>query len=100
MIKQVQDTLNMFPTSRNDTYTKTAYKELEGYFDRNAKSMSPLGMKGSVFLRPDNRNTYAPHCDNGYVVGCASHHYRLLEFYIRATRGYRLSGTDQLYPQH
>ena len=35
MLKQVQDTLNMFRTSRNDT-TKTAYQELEGEFDLNA----------------------------------------------------------------
>merc|ERR1711966_529552 len=36
----------------------------------------------------------------GFTVGRASHHYRLLEFYIPATRGYRLSGTYRLYPQH
>merc|ERR1711906_89597 len=48
MLKQVQDTLNMFRTSRNNT-TKTAYQELEGNFDWNATPMAPLGIKGSVF---------------------------------------------------
>jgi len=99
MLKQVQDTLNMFRTSRNNT-SKTAYQELEGNFDWNATPMAPLGTKGSVFIHPDNRNTFAPHCDEGFTVGRAPHHYRLLEFYIPATRGYRLSGTYRLYPQH
>merc|ERR1711966_578340 len=98
MLKQVQDTLNMFRTSRNNT-SKTAYQELEGNFDWNATPMAPLGTKGSVFIHPDNRNTFAPHCDEGFTVGRAPHHYRLLEFYIPATRGYRLSGTYRLYPQ-
>ena len=99
MLKQVQDTLNMFRTSRNDT-TKTAYQELEGDFDWNTTPMAPLGTKGSVYIHPDNRNMFAPHCNEGFTVGRAPHHYRLLEFYIPATRGYRLSGTYRLYPQH
>ena len=101
MLKQVQDTLNMFSTSRNDT-TKTAYQELEGKFDWNATPMAQLSTKGSVYIHPDNRNTFAPHCDEGFTVGHAPHHYRLLEFYfyIQTTRGYRLSGTYRLYPQH
>merc|ERR1711966_293893 len=99
MLKQVQGTLNMFRTSKNDT-SKTAYQELEGKVDWNPTPMAPLGTKGSVYIHPDNRNTFAPHCDKGFTVGRAPHHYRLLEFYIPATRGYRLSGTYCLYPQH
>ena len=53
-----------------------------------------------VFVYPDNPNTFAPHCNTGYVVGRAPYHYGLLEFYIPATRGYKLSGTYRLYPQH
>ena len=51
-------------------------------------------------MHPDNRNTFASHCDKGFTVGRAPHHYRLLEFYIPATKGYRLSGTYRLFPQH
>ena len=89
----------MFRTSRNDT-PKTAYQELEGKFDWNAMPMVPLGTKGSVYIHPDNCNTFAPHCDGRFTVGRAPRHYRLLEFYIPATRGYRLSGTYRLYPQY
>ena len=62
--------------------------------------MAPLGTKGSVYIHLDYRNTFAPHCDKGFTVGRAPHHYRLLGIYITATRGYRLSGIYPLYPQH
>ena len=53
-----------------------------------------------VYIHPEKRNTFVPHCDTGYVVGRIPHHYCLLEFYIPATRGYRRSGTYRLYLQH
>ena len=59
-----------------------------------------LGAKGIVFIHPDNRNTFVPHCDKGFTVDRAAHHYHLLDFYTPATRGYRLNGTYRLYPQH
>ena len=89
----------MFRTSRNDT-NKTAYQETKGAFDWNATPLAPLGTKGMVYIHPDNRNTFAPHCDIGYVVARCPHHYRLLEFYIPETRGYRRSDTYRLMPQH
>ena len=89
----------MFRTSRNDT-SKTAYQETKGAFDWNATPLAPLGTKAMVYIHPDNRNTFAPHCDTGYVVARCPHHYRLLEFYIPETRGYRRSGTYRLMPQH
>ena len=52
------------------------------------------------FIHLENQNTFAPHCNTGYVVSRAPHHYCLLEFYIPATLGYRRSGTYQLYPQN
>ena len=99
MIKQIQDTLNMFRTSRLDA-TKTACQETAGVFDWNATQFPPLGTRGMVFIHPDNRNSFASHCNTGYVVGHAPHHYHLLEFYIPSTRGYRLSSIYRLYPQH
>ena len=89
----------MFRTARNDT-TKTAYQVTEGEFDWNATPLAPIGTKRMVFIHPDNHNTFAPHCDIGYIVGRAPRHYCLLEFYIPDTRGYRLSCTYRLYPQH
>ena len=52
---------------------------------------------GPLRIKPTHsRNTFAPHCVEGFTVGRAQHHYRLLDFYIPATRGYRLSGTYRL----
>ena len=89
----------MFRTSRLDI-TKTTYQETEGAFDWNVTPLVPLGTRGMVFIHPDNHNTFAPHCNTGYVIGRAPHHYRLLKFYIPATCGYRLSDTYRRYPHH
>ena len=93
-IKQFQDTLTMFRTSRLDT-AKTAYQETEGEFDWNATPLAPLGTRELVFAHLDNRNSFAPRCDTGYVVYYPPHH-RLMEFYIPAKQGYRRSGTYRL----
>ena len=56
MIKQNQDTLNMFRTARNDT-TKTAYQVTEGEFDWNATPLAQLGSRGMVL---STRTTATP----------------------------------------
>ena len=89
----------MFRTSKNDA-SKTVYQETKGKFDWNATPLAPVGTKAMVYIHPDNRTTFAPHCDTRYVVGRTPNHYCQLEFYIPATRGYRRSGTYRLYPQH
>lgn len=97
-VKKIEDILNMFRTSRNNT-TKTAYQETEGAFNWNATPLAPVRTRAMVFIHPDNHSTFAPHCDTGHVVGRAPRHYCLLEFYIPAMRGYKCSGMYRLYPQ-
>ena len=53
-----------------------------------------------LFINPDSRNTFAPHCDEAFTVRRARHHYHLLEFYVPTTRRYRISGTFRLNPTH
>ena len=53
-----------------------------------------------LFINPDSCNTFAPHCDEAFTMGRSRHHYRLLEFYVPTTRGYRISGTFRLDPTH
>ena len=77
MVKQTQDTLNIFRTSRNNT-EKTAYQKTKGTFDWNARPLAPVGTKAMVFPYLENRNTFAPHCNTGYVMGGVLHHYGLL----------------------
>ena len=60
MLPQMQDTLNMLRTSRNNN-NLTAYEELNGKFDWNRIPIAPLGTRGIIFIHPDSRNTFAPH---------------------------------------
>ena len=99
MLPQIEDTLNMLRTSRRDNKI-TAYEELHGPFDWNRTPLAPLGTKGMVFVPPTNRNTFAPHCDEAFVVGRAPHHYRLIEFFVPNSKGYRISGCYRLDPTH
>ena len=99
MLPQIEDTLNMLHTSRRDNKI-TAYEELHGPFDWNRTPLAPLGTKGMVFVTPGNRHTFAPHCDKAFVVGRAPHHYRLIEFFVPSSKGYRISGCYRLDPAH
>ena len=94
---QMQDTLNMLRTSRNNIIL-TAYEELNSKFDWNRTPIDPLGTRGMLFIHPDSRNTFDPHCDEAFTVGRSRHHSLLLEFYVPTTRGYHISGTFRLDP--
>ena len=89
----------MLCTSRNNN-NLTAYEELNGKFDWNLTPIAPLGTRGMLLIHPESRNTFSPHCNKAFTVGRARHHYRLLEFYVPTTRGYRISGTFRLNPTH
>ena len=51
MIPQMQDTLNMLHTLRNNNKF-TAYEEIQGTFDWNLTPMAPLSNKGVVYIPP------------------------------------------------
>ena len=99
MIPQMQDTLNMLRTSRNNN-SLTAYEEIKGSFNWNRTPMPTLGNKDVVYIIPDALNIFAPHCDEAYTVGRAAHHHQLLKFYVPAARGYRITDTYRLDPSH
>ena len=67
MIPQIQDTLNMLRTPiYNNKFT--AYKAMKGAFDRNRMPMAPLDNKSVMYIIPDMRNTFTPHCHEAYTV--------------------------------
>ena len=53
-----------------------------------------------IYIATNARNTLAPHCDKAFVTGIARHLCRLLEVFVPATRGCRISGTYCLDPVH
>jgi hypothetical protein len=85
MLPQMEDTLNMMRTSRNNN-DKTAYEEIHGAFDWNKTPLAPLGNKGMVYLTPNTRNTFAPHCDEAFTVRRAPFHHQLLIFSYQRPR--------------
>ena len=89
----------MLRTSRNNNNI-ISYEELNGKFNWNRTPIAPLGTRGMLFIHPDSRNTFTPHYDEAFTVGKARHHYRLLNFYVPTTRGYRITGTFCLDPTH
>ena len=49
---------------------------------------------------PATRTTWGPRATDAWYIGPALDHYRCNRFYIPATKGYRISGTFELYPTH
>ena len=62
MLPQMQDTLNILRTSRNNNKL-TAYEELNGKFNWNQNLIATLETRGMLSIHPNIRNTFAPHCD-------------------------------------
>jgi hypothetical protein len=95
----MQDTLNMLRTLRKES-TENAYEELHGVFDWNKTPLAPLGNKGMVYITPDTRDTFVPHCNEAFTVSRAPFHHQLFKLFVPATKGYRISGTCHLDPTH
>ena len=98
-LPQVQDTLNMLRTSR-DNAAISAYEALEGPFDFNKTPISILGTRALAYLDPDERTSWQPHGVDVFYTGRCPLHYRMLEFFNPTTRSYRATGTYRLYPTH
>jgi hypothetical protein len=98
-IEQMQDTLNLLRTSREDP-NKSAFEQLQGRFDYNRTPMAILGTQAVAFLDPAERASWQSHGVDCYVVGRCPLHYRLIEFFNPQTRAYFRTGTYSLYPQH
>ena len=81
-LEQMQDTLNLLQTSRQDP-TKSAYEQVQGYFDYNKTPMAVLGTKAVAFIDPDKRGAWEAHGVDAYVTGRCPLHYRLIKFLIQ-----------------
>ncbi len=96
---QVITTLNLMRASRIDP-TKSAHKVLFGPYDWNRYPLAPLGCKAVVYEDGDTRGSWASQGVNGWYLGPSKDHYRCDVYYIPETRGYRVSGSTELFPQH
>ena len=96
---QVITTLNLMRASRIDP-TKSAHEILYGAYDWNRYPLAPLGCKAVVYEDGDTRGSWASRGVDGWYLGPSKDHYRCDVYYIPETRGYRVSGSTELFPQH
>jgi hypothetical protein len=96
---QVILTLNMMRASRIDP-TKSAHEILYGKYDWNRYPLAPLGCRAVVYEDGDTRGSWASRGVDGWYLGPSKDHYRCDIYYIPETRGYRVSGSTELFPQH
>jgi hypothetical protein len=96
---QVQDSINLLHRSRIKPNV-SAYEALEGLYNWSRYPMAPLDTKAIIFEDSDTRASWAPQGLNAWILGPSKDHYRCHLFYVSETRGYRVSGSANLFPQH
>ncbi len=96
---QVILTLNMMRASRIDP-TKSAHEVIHGKYDWNRYPLAPLGCRAVVYKDGDTRGSWASRGVDGWYLGPSQDHYSCDIYYIPDTRGYRVSGSTELFPQH
>ena len=96
---QVQDCINLLRRSRISP-TKLAYEMLEGPYDHNCYPLAPLGTRVNIYKDSDMRASWAPHGLDAWYLRPSTDHYRFHIYYVPETRGYRFSGSAELFPQH
>ena len=99
LVPQVQDCINLLRRSRISP-NKSAYETLEGPYDWNRHPLAPLGTRSIIYKDLDTRASWAPHGLNAWYLGPSKDHYRCHIYYLSETKGYRVSGSAELFLQH
>jgi hypothetical protein len=86
LTSQVQDSINLLRRSRINPAV-SAYEILEG----------PTTI---IFEDSDTRASWAPHGLDAWLLGPSKDHHRCHLYYVPKTKGYRVSGSAELFPQH
>jgi hypothetical protein len=96
---QIQDSINLLRRSRIDP-TKSAYKVLKGPYNWNRYPLAPLSTKAVMYEDADTRASWAPHGLDAWLLGPSKDHYCCNLYYVPETKGYRVSGLANLFPQN
>jgi hypothetical protein len=62
--------------------------------------LAPLGTRAIIHEDSDTRASWAPHGLDAWYLGPSKDHYRCHIYYVPETKGYRVSGSAELFPQH
>ncbi len=96
---QVQDSINLLRHSQIDP-TKSVHELLEGPYNWNRYPLAPLGTKAVIYEDASTRALWAPHGIDAWLLRPSKDHYRCNLYYVPETKGYRISGSADLFPQH
>jgi hypothetical protein len=62
--------------------------------------LAPLGTKAVIYEDADTRALWAPHGLNAWLLGPSRDHYHCNLYYVPESKGYRVFGSANLFPQH
>ena len=96
---QVQDCINLLRRSRISP-NKSAHETLKGPYDWNRYPLAPHGTRAIIYKDSDRRALWASHGLDAWYLGPSKDHYRCHIYYVPETKGYRVSGSAELFPQH
>jgi hypothetical protein len=96
---QVQDCINLLWCSCISPY-KSAYETLEEPYNFNPYPLAPLGTRAITYEDSDRQASWAPHGLDVWYLCPSKDHYRCHHYSVPKTRGYRISGSADLFPQH
>ena len=57
----------------------------QGQHDYNKHPFVPIRMELLVHVKPHKQQTYAQHCDKGYVISTSFEHYRCQKVWMKDT---------------
>ncbi len=99
MLPQALITLNLLRGSRINPKL-SAYAQVHGPFDFNATPLAPPGIRVLVHVKPEVRESWAPHAVDGWYLGPAMDSYRQYKVWINETSSERITDTLAWFPEH
>ena len=100
LIPQSEMTLNMMRSSRINPAI-SAYQQLNGKYDYASHPLAPPGIRVVAHVKPQQRESWAPHGLDGFYVGPALDHYRCYyNVWITKTETTRVTDTLAWHPHN
>ena len=97
LLPQALLTLNLLRSSHINPKL-SAQALIHGPFDFNRTPLAPPGTKVLIHIKPNMRETWAPHGTEGWYIGPALNHYRCYRVYANETRSERIADTLAWFP--
>ncbi len=99
MPPQVQDAINLVRCSRINP-NNSAYEALEGPYNWNWYPLAPLCTKAVIYEDADTRASWGPYGLVAWLLRPSKDHYQCNLYKVPETKGYCISGSANLFPQH